>query len=479
MNKKFKLLMLLPLGITSLLGAVRNEASTMVSAADVNYDTVITTQEEFDTFMSEVSTSGEDVTITKNVSLKTDVSLTLPETVASYAAFGGVFNGNNHTITLSSATNEVERSAMFHYMTGTFKNTIFEGSVTGATRLSTVCIYNLGGLIENVTSYVNFNSTGLYSGTICAMTNDGSNSSERAIVKNCVNYGDFTVTNKENHYCGGIVGYTYQNSSIIDCTNYGNISGVAGILGGITGYTRTTTSDKTTIVKNCKNYGDVTSGSGHLGGIVGWTGNEIEFINCDNYGDIETTSNFGAGGIAGTYQASADSSYLKIANCYNGGNVRGRYIGGILGHIDGNSKKSSKVNFINTITAGNVTQTTGSGYVGQFCGNGKSTAYYTLTNCYTLNKYSYLSGATNVYKFMGSSLYEGDGIHDLTDNNGVSDNVRAYIQAVRDHNCENTEATQQKLLATQSSSSLSLIINLIGVPLKSKALRIEFSKYLL
>lgn len=171
------------------------------------------------------------------------------------------------------------------------------------------------------------------------------NENLRATVKDCTNESD-TVSSIEAG-TGGIVGYA-RNAKITDCDNYSKVTGTYAV-GGIAGYALYGSE-----VVNCNNYGDVSgedyedlvSGkiaySQYIGGIVGSVYNprgtlmreecgyeEIEPIhkdslisNCHNEGDVTCTT-------AQTYQklyiiCNPDGSPYALSIC-------GAYTGGIIG----------------------------------------------------------------------------------------------------------------------------------------------------
>ena len=180
MNKKFKLLMLLPLGITSLLGAVRNEVSTMVSAADVNYDYVISSSEDFQAMMNDyLAASG---TFDKNVILEADVEYT-PVQVTGKATFTGVFEGNDKKITYVGSTaaehGALGRMSLFFSVSGTVRNLTTDGEIYGHNRVAPICVeLSTGGLIKDCTNYTDitgvYHSTrGEYFGGFVAIVNSG------------------------------------------------------------------------------------------------------------------------------------------------------------------------------------------------------------------------------------------------------------------------------------------------------------------
>lgn len=106
--------------------------------------------------------------------------------------------------------------------------------------------------VRNSTNYSTVTATGTDVGGIAGFQSYGE-------INNCINYGDVT---SPNNWVGGIVGYSYDQSNqpIVDCTNYGNVTGKSKV-GGIVGQTNRD-------VTNCHNYGTVT-GETCVGDIAG------------------------------------------------------------------------------------------------------------------------------------------------------------------------------------------------------------------
>ena len=230
---------------------------------------------------------------------------------------GGIFDGNNKTITYDNVSFTQEYSGIF----------------SGA-KNATIQNLNLEGTLN-----VNANYAGCVIGH-----------AEACIVKNCSS--SVTITSESSQYgIGGIIGdaegtsvsgktyYNERDCYILDCVNTGSITGSASwYVGGIAG------SATACIIRNCINKGNIT-GAKCCGGIVGFTGGSgpgsygccIE--NCGNNGNITSKTSdtgeydTGAGGIAGGPTSSNNDWYPHINNCYSSGTitaVNGK-AGGIFG----------------------------------------------------------------------------------------------------------------------------------------------------
>ena len=144
-------------------------------------------------------------------------------------------------------------------------------------------------------------------------------------ISNCTNRANIEGYNM----VGGIIGYNYANTNVVQCKNYGTIaingsewaySGIGGIIG--------CDSSGTGIMEACENYGKIgTEDSGiPTGGIIGVINTTSEIDNCSNYGEI--ISNSRTGGIAGWHR---NGENVKIYNSRNLGNIKGAGVGGIIG----------------------------------------------------------------------------------------------------------------------------------------------------
>ena len=192
------------------------------------------------------------------------------------AVFDGVFDGDGHTITLSST-----KGGLFTEVCGKVMNLTVSGSVSGDT-VGAIADRLVGGTIEN-----------------------------------CRN----TATVTGNTTAGGIVG-SINDGDITDCSNSGSVTG-NGFVGGIVG------SINDGDITNCSNSGSVT-GSENVGGIVGSATN-CNIRKCSNTGKVNGNRNGNTGGIVGLFNGG------NIMNCSVSGEVNGYgNTGGIFGHSTGN-----------------------------------------------------------------------------------------------------------------------------------------------
>ncbi len=217
------------------------------------------------------------------------------------------------------------------YVDGTVYGTDYVGGICGLSQYSDFkyCISDL----------TKFGTTGEYNGGIVGYLIDGN-------IDYCVNYS--SLSNGSN-YTGGIVGYSYGETSMVTLTNSVNVGSVSGssIVGGLVGEAN---GDNT--IRYCANYGSVSAvGSGGsnaadgLGGLVGWAYPVITIDGCSNHGDVSSTENHhGCGGIAGTLGKDADywshsesANKVWVTSTCNFGTISASgdtMLGGICGYLE-------------------------------------------------------------------------------------------------------------------------------------------------
>lgn len=275
--------------------------------------------------------------------------------------FSGVLDGDGHKIInlyITSGTSDC--AAMIATCTGTVKNLSIYGTVASTSRYTAAIAGKLsGGTIENCQNYCTVKSTNAgsaYTGGLASYV------IEKGIILDCANFGEVSGST-----AGGIAGFVQYNvfeyvddtPSITGCLNTANISG--GSTGGICGYQHGTT------ISECVNTGKII-GTCYVGGITGETyaancksdrydrdDNYIgtsyyqssSFIHdCYNTGEIAANS-FGVGGITGSFtrchyfndegtHSHPNAASMGLENCYNIGKVTQQsskgYSGDILGY---------------------------------------------------------------------------------------------------------------------------------------------------
>ena len=355
---------------------------------------LIATAQDLVDFRDEVNGSSKKSTsklcakLTANIDLGNEAWTPIGKmtnTYSDYVAFGGVFDGDGHTISGLKIDNSAQYQALFGYVKGgIIKNLTVDGSVTTATTSSA------------------------YAAGIVAYGNP-------VTMETCMNRVTVTVTQKG--YAAGVAAYAGTGSTIKGCTNQGNISGVGGYLGGIVG-----TASGVTIT-NCINNGDVVDSRRSdtypygVGGIAGSAISASRITNCGNAGAV-TSHLKNTGGVVGYFAGTAEK-------CFNSGNVTGIYAtGGIVGNIS--SANTSVTDCYNTgsilcnAPTAQYKDSNAKG-VGGIVGNPGSTSNKgnVVTNCYNAGTITNADAATTditVGGVIGSSsanTYKGEATKNL------------------------------------------------------------------
>lgn len=329
----------------------------------------INTQADFDNFKAKAAAGSTFEG--KYIELNTDVTLDEILNKTSATQFAGVFDGNNHVITLN--IEGADHVAAFGYLakTGEIKNVVLEGTVNATDEKA-------GGLVA--TCY--------------------------GVVRDCENRATITSTSYE---VGGLVGYLCIGAKIYDSVNNGNVIGGTKV-GGIAGFT-----GGNSIVENCKNMsaieGDysvggivgvasqslrisrnvnegsvvgktVATGKG-TGGIVGDTDKNVKITYCENKGTVTVSEGYNAGGIVGVI-GNNDTTPTVVDGCTNSGNITaGRIIGGIVANNQGGV-------IFNCSNSGTIYGTTPDDSFNFNLGGivGKSTTSLKDTATFTIRKYT-------------------------------------------------------------------------------------------
>ena len=275
--------------------------------------------------------------------------------------FAGFFDGNHCTIRGLKNTKSLFAAVEGGYV----KNLSVYGQLIGEGHLGGVAGYLASnGVLENITSYVTITGVNTIGGIVANAENNAST------VLNCVNYGNVTGSSWN---VGGIAGSGGHNIS--GCVNFGDVKSTGSDnVGGIAGTTKNTGS-----ISNCINYGNISTIHGRAGGIVGLGTKPI--VNCVNYGNV--TAGWDSAGILGYVGEGASAS---VSGCVNYGNVSGGTgMGGIFGF---NHANAGNVVITNCVNYGSVSGTWG---VGGIAGNTKAEVSGCVNNG-TLNAKGELGG---------------------------------------------------------------------------------------
>lgn len=255
--------------------------------------------------------------------------------------FKGNFDGNNHFI--DNVIVRYYTDANGNAINGTYAGLF--GVIYNAT------IINLG-VKSTITS--NGGTQPGHVGGIVAMVKGSNNN-----ISNCYHTGNisFSGTSSVAGHRGGIIGSINGETIIVNCHNYGliydhnsfpmNQNGYFGSvcrIGGIVGAIHATVT-----LSNCSNSGSINgrygryindSGQSHSGGLIGMinSGTSVIIISCYNNGEIK---GMWCGGLIGGSSAMS----MTISNCYNIGTLSGGYYqGGLVGSSSSNCTITNSYN---------------------------------------------------------------------------------------------------------------------------------------
>ena len=306
--------------------------------------------------------------------------------------FYGFFDGNHCTVRGLD-----QNTSLFGTIeNGYLKNLSVYGKISGAVNEATGGIVGYcanGGVLENLTNYVTVSGTATLGGIV------GNAENQASTVINCVNYGNVTGT---SYIIGGIAGS--GGHDIKNCVNFGNITSTANdCVGGIAGSTKNTGK-----IENCYNYGNIQA-RGKAAGIAGQANKPI--IGCINYGNINGT--WALGGVVGYV---APDATVIITNCVNNGNITASStgIGGILGIYYEAATGTGSVTITGCVNNATVKGTWGVGGIagdtlGEISGcvnNGSISAQGDLGGIVGMF-YGKATNNTNNGDIVGSSVYVG------------------------------------------------------------------------
>ncbi len=266
--------------------------------------------------------------------------------------FKGTFEGNGHTISHLTITDDMYGAGLF-------------GRINGYAKISNLTLEDVDISVDN--SY--------YVGALIGKVEYNKATVDSISISDCHVTGNV----KGDEYVGGLIGYIeypkkdWIEKMISDCSNKATIEGSCYV-GGLVGSMEGNGFDKVWIADS-HNEGNVTStgqvqsfGNSCIGGIVGY--NSRGYIeSCYNTGNVKTTFD-GSGGIAG------ENWFGKITNCYNTGDVHGRkFVGGIAG--EGNAAVAVQGSISVCYSTGNII---GESHVGGITGYAE---YNPISNCYS------------------------------------------------------------------------------------------------
>lgn len=152
-------------------------------------------------------------------------------------------------------------------------------------------------------------------------------------IENCTNYGKITITGTRYAYgaCGGMIGYSSDSITLMNCINEGEISGTR--TGGMAGCMHRIQ------IMNCINKGKASGGMLYRP----YASANIKIINCCNLGECKS-------GMVHFYSGSSNSGVL-VLNIYNSFNLGKVSTAGAIGS-HGTTCQSLETNINNFYNAG-------------------------------------------------------------------------------------------------------------------------------
>ena len=302
-NRRFERVLCLLLALLLPSGLL---PAASAKAADEDTLSIGTVQELLDFSKScslDTWSQGKTVVLTADLSLEGVDFSPIP-------TFGGVFDGNGHTIRGLSLQDGDYPSGLFGILQagGEIRNLHAAGQVSPSGDADT-----MGGLVGiSYGQIVNCTFQGIVIGSTTVGGLVGLNQSGGRIV-NCSFRGSVTG----EHYVGGIAGENF--GSMVQCVNHGTINTTEiepepGMIEGPEGLDQLRSTE------------NVPAGT-DIGGIAGFSAGLIE--SCRNNGDVGYAhTGYNVGGIAGRQTG-------LLTGCVNSGTVEGRKdVGGIAGQME-------------------------------------------------------------------------------------------------------------------------------------------------
>ena len=422
----------------------------------------ITTAEQLQAFLNAVNAGDYAKYKAGNgeVQLGDDIDLKGKTITPADSLFNGVFNGRGHKLINWKTSN-----GLFNKNSGTIKNIKIDKSceltlpqITAASVFGFIVNTNTG-IVSGCENYADMTLTvtGDLGFQYKAAPIVGYSTGENALVTNCFNGGDITITlgnlTAASHYFGGIVGNTSSADGVdclTNCINNGNLSVIVNgatsknmYLGGLSG-----ACNHNGQVNKCVNRGEVRyefpTGSGgaypNIGGIVGYSAADIS--NSTNYGNVTFTTNGNitrpaVAGIAGYMNGDGDNlvNYGNIlasgnkfqkASSADGGGVGGAQwpiVAGVVG-CTGSVASGAKKALTNSYNYGNVTMINPNGSCVCGCAGVVAYASGNVINCHNEGDIT-ASAGTQIYiaGVEGFQYIGGDKLQNCTNKGNITLNA--------------------------------------------------------
>lgn len=264
---------------------------SIATAADLKtFANLITLGETFE---------GKYLAVTADIDLSGETWTPIPAGFAG-TLDGAKAGGGTYAITLVNTTCTTANCGFFAYLTaGTVKNLTLNVNFVSTNS----AVGGLAGIVQGSVTAENITVTGTVSGKqnvggIFAWAN-ASVSTAVITVKNCVNNAAIIASSTS---AGGIIGSVNGGSGCVcvsGCSNYGDVSAVGQLVGGVVGIFRARKDGSSgSYVKDCYNYGNVSatnvSSIAFVGGVVGLCRVQMTDCYCLNTATLSYTTSAGA-----------------------------------------------------------------------------------------------------------------------------------------------------------------------------------------
>ena len=365
-----------------------NVNNTIIKAEFEHNGTNITISNITELFdFAEIVNSGDSfagVTVT----LDNDISITEAWTSIGTETypFRGVFEGNGKTIS------GLDNGLFGYIVNATIQDLSVHGTINSKERIGGIaCSATDSSVISNCGSYIEYINC-LYVGGIVRSIGIGTQ------ILNCTNYGD--ISGGES---GGIA-YGISGGVIRNSINYGSLSGTRDGLTGMAGLVYQSSGTVTSTIERCANKGTISQISGvgaenSSAGILAFMQNNspVAIVDCYNTGNItayavakERDSEPYVAGIV----ARINSSGVLITNCYNTGILSKTGTPALSGTVS----RYGEITPTNNINGNRITE---------WIDEPIDPSFFTIRNCYTASEMAAMSSPSAAASALGSA-YQAD-----------------------------------------------------------------------
>lgn len=261
------------------------------------------------------SFTGKTIRLGADVDLSGGIWNSWHDTTGDKPGFCGTFDGQGYRIYGLYNPAGVKTVGMFKRLQNgsRVQNVLLAGGyVLGSENVGAITGFvDNGAVIANCTSFAAVRAEGANetdAGGIAGQVSTDGNDHGGGTIINCVNYGRVSGS---GYHTGGIVGYQLGSSVIANCANYGHVTGGSDCVGGIAGENY----NKNSRVYNCVNGGTVDGSDHYRGAIVGRNNEDDGAVDQGYYlagsapGRTATGTKNGANGDGDKVKCSAFSSY--------------------------------------------------------------------------------------------------------------------------------------------------------------------------